>query len=501
MKAIRNNVTSEQESVNVKKHKGITDSIWLKSIFYAVVTVLSCVGLLFITSCIPRELIQDNCERSAQYYIAHELFEAKSGYESDRMVDNYADSILHNIIYQLDTSDPVSSSLRASYYHADRTSVAESFYEAVYGTKESNVNYDRYWHGSMVILRPLFIITDIQGVRLILGGCVAILGLIILILLWKMKQRALAVIYLLGMMVIDAFMLFRCLEYVMPFLVLQTTLLYICASYNRKQKRAMERFGNGQEYMRMMDSGLWVFDSYRPMFLVVGIVTAFVDFLTTETLTFTIPMLFLLVFGNSLYEQGRTASVQEVLHGKQILQKRVIKLTQCGFCWFVGYAGMFLSKWLVSAACFGLDAFMSSVRQAAVRINGAVGATDNTNLSETANLFERVYGAIWHNLASLFSMRGTLFSGRVTVAVWITIAVTVALVYLFRVRKIDWSRYLPWFVLALLPYVRYMALSNHAYLHFFFTYRAQLITVMVILLFIWENVREGIIGLIRKKKS
>jgi len=50
----------------------------------------------------------------------------------------------------------------------------------------------------------------------------------------------------------------------------------------------------------------------------------------------------------------------------------------------------------------------------------------------------------------------------------------------------------PWILLLLMigavPYIRYMVLSNHAYLHFFFTYRAQMAAIVALVMILGEVV-------------
>ena len=91
--------------------------------------------------------------------------------------------------------------------------------------------------------------------------------------------------------------------------------------------------------------------------------------------------------------------------------------------------------------------------------------------------------------------------GIIILITGIILFVIVCLVYLFHMGKISKTLYVPLGLLALLPYVRYLVLSNHAYLHYFFTYRAQLVTVMIILMFTWENAITGIIKLCQKGKK
>lgn len=58
--------------------------------------------------------------------------------------------------------------------------------------------------------------------------------------------------------------------------------------------------------------------------------------------------------------------------------------------------------------------------------------------------------------------------------------------YVYHVKSFDTRRILLLAVTALIPYVRYLVLHNHSYIHFFFTYRAQVATIMAIVLIISE---------------
>lgn len=46
-------------------------------------------------------------------------------------------------------------------------------------------------------------------------------------------------------------------------------------------------------------------------------------------------------------------------------------------------------------------------------------------------------------------------------------------------------------VLGLVPYLRYIVLSNHSYLHEYFTYRAQAATVMALCALVWLCIRDN----------
>lgn len=96
------------------------------------------------------------------------------------------------------------------------------------------------------------------------------------------------------------------------------------------------------------------------------------------------------------------------------------------------------------------------------------------------NAFRQCSDAIFRNIALLIpfnfakSYLGVVFlvlgTGFVLFCIW----------FLYRKKQTtSWLMQLL-ILIGLIPYVRYIILSNHAYLHYFFTYRAQLVTVTVL---------------------
>lgn len=72
-----------------------------KSLFIFIVTVVSCVLLLFMMSCIPQDAIRTQAESSAKYFEEHTLFPYLMGNQFNLRQDNYADAILVNIMYHV----------------------------------------------------------------------------------------------------------------------------------------------------------------------------------------------------------------------------------------------------------------------------------------------------------------------------------------------------------------------------------------------------------------
>lgn len=455
----------------MNKKLSIKENTIIKCILTALTTAVLCMALLFLTGMIPQSAIKDNCAESAQYFMEEELFGEVIDKQFNTIQDNYADCILINVMYHISGENTFSSLIKASYYDPDFEQVNVSFYDSVQEDKEPNVDYFRYWHGSMVLLRPLFTLTGIEGARMVLGIALFVMIAVASALLWRLKAKAAAVLYLLGNTIVQVWMCLFCIEYITTFLVANVILIVELCLFAKAKKEKSKT----EEHLRKQ---------VLTLMAVSGVVTCFVDFLTTETLTVTIPLMFLMIL---LHEEGKLKTIKE----------EVKYLFKCGITWGFSYAGMFVLKWGLSALVLGGKAFTEAMAAAGERIGGTV-YMGNTNLDPEADFVQRFIGLIHRNQGCLFPFKENMNMGTV---LWLFLGVCMlcfAIVYLFRPRKLPFNIIVVCLLLSALPYLRYMTLQNHSYQHYFFTYRAQLVTLVAIGYCTWQF---GLKGLFLRSKS
>lgn len=423
-------------------------------------TAAVCIALLWVTGLIPQDAIRTSCRESADYFMEHELFDEILPAQFNTIRDNYADCILLNVMYHVSEENTFRSLIQASYYNPERENVNVSFYDSLQEDREPNVDYFRYWHGSMVFLRPLFTVTGIEGARIILGSIAILLLLTAVVFLWCLHLKAAAVNYLIGNLIIQVWMCMFCVEYVMMFLISNGILLAeLCIFAGKKKEEQMRR-----QMVSLMAAS--------------GVITCFVDFLTTETLTITIPLLMLMIL---LYETGSLRTCKE----------EIKYLAECGMAWGLSYAGMFLLKWLLAVRVLGIEAFGQAMMAAGERIGGTV-YLGNTNLDPKANALERIVGLLCRNQGCLFPFKEQMPLGE---AMWLfagSCFLCFSIVYLLRPKKLSGAMIPLCLLIGMVPYLRYMVLQNHSYMHYFFTYRAQLVTVVAVGYCTWQfGLRQG----------
>lgn len=135
------------------------------SIIFCVIVVSLASGLI-LTSCIPKEFIETNLQESAEFYKDKYGIQRLHPIREELKVHYYADSVLLNIIYCLNTEQPIQSTLWANYYETEHADTNDDFIKVVEEKENPNTQYLRYWHGSMMIIRPLLLIFNIKEIYL-----------------------------------------------------------------------------------------------------------------------------------------------------------------------------------------------------------------------------------------------------------------------------------------------------------------------------------------------
>ncbi len=399
--------------------------------------------LLFVSALIPRSMIYSNIISSAEYLRSGDMFAEVWKGVSASEYDRYADSILLNIAWNYDSDDLVHSVTESSYYHSDTQSESSNLYDSVTKDQGDNLEYLRYWHGSISLVRSLLMIMPIQGMYVFLGIVLLVLFLALIWRLVRMGEKALAVGLSLGMILTYSWFVPFCLEYIWTFLIM------FIVSHLMLKKDMDER--------RLIT-----------ILMISGIVTAYMDFLTTETLTLTIPLIIAV----------------------KIRDKSDDRLTalKCTVAWGIGYVGMFLIKWLLAAIVLGSDVVTSVITHAEARTGGLV-------LDEA---YFSLLGPIGKNLLTMmpFSL------GIVGIAAGcILIFASVYIGYVYHGKTVRSKMILIYVLTAFVPLVRYLALRSHSVAHYFFTFRALTAVILALVMILYEATDIGLLLSVWRKNN
>lgn len=419
--------------------KIITAILRRAAVFAAVLLALW--AALVAAAAIPNERIYDNMYESAFFFKDHAPYVNES--QLRLVQDNYADVILLNVTWNMG-SDPFVSTLNSAYYDGDdgTTDYGENwgFYCTLEGTPP-NKDYSRYWHGMAALIRPFMLFTDIDGIKLIGTITAFVLLAVNAALLLKKRQYFAAGALVAALMCVHVWNIGISLEYQPAVLVTLALLpLYILFEKN--------------------DGALSIFA------VISGVMIAFFDFLTCETLTILIPLLIVFIMRKQ----------DDRLPGFRGCISLSIK---CGAAWFLSYAGAYLVKWSAASIVTGENKFAAALSSVEERLVG-----EAEELDPVAQFFL----APLANISTLFGGYERVSWGNIAAGLIISAVVFGAVFYLFRCReKFDRSFTLIMLILGALPIARFFLLNNHSYLHEFFTYRALASTILALFAILWYS--------------
>lgn len=188
------------------------------------------------------------------------------------------------------------------------------------------------------------------------------------------------------------------------------------------------------------------------LFFVIGCLTCYFDLLTTPLLTFGWP----LAVWISL-QRSSTISLKDSL----------LQITGWGALWGIGYGLTFASKWALGSWILKTNVLQDATDQVAHRM----AASDFTR---------------WDAIAQNFQM--------LPLPMLLTVLILLCILMVLRFRAQGGTKALLLILVALMPYAWYFLIANHSYLHAWFTYRLQAVSLaalfMAVLSFCSDRTRR-----------
>lgn len=289
------------------------------------------------------------------------------------------------------------------------------------------VQYARYWHGYLVVLKPLLIMTNFNTLRLINSALQLILSGFIVMGCCKKNAYTVAKALIISLPFMFFVSTFASLSLsICMYIVLISILILLKWDYYIYEKELFAEF-----------------------FLLIGIVTAYFDFLTYPLVTLVYPLgIYLFLYRYSL-----------VTNFKKIF---VYSLE-----WMIGYVGMWSSKWILADIFTDSNIIRDALTTIFIRTAGIENSTRIQGylavLSKNLDPFNN-----WCYLLILFFV--FLF------LVWKFIR------YGLKMPINNFAKGVPYFVVAMFPFVWYFLLQNHSIQHWQFTCRIVASTIFAIVI-------------------
>lgn len=281
-----------------------------------VVTLFILMALLYLVWLIPERAVVGHMNEAVQLIKEHEdEWEEHFTYAWGAKLDNTTDMVmLRRVVSTADKNESI-------------------IYKALYCN-----NYARYWHGYLIILRPLLAIMSYVQIRYLymVIHMAALVGIALKI--EKRFGRTIVYGWVVSMMAVNFVSLPFSLQYSWVFFIMYGAIYYIDRCYEKGMSRDRNH-------------------DFLGVFLVIGMLTSFMDLLTAPLVTLGIPMIYLLLLRMRLEQETGC--------------KRNIALTiKASAVWAIGYIGCWAVKWVLASPILKQNVLSNAVSQIGVRMKG-----------------------------------------------------------------------------------------------------------------------------------
>ena len=407
---------------------------FLRIVIGVVVSVLIGTALMIFVYALPQERAIQNIDEGLRLY-EHEGNYPSWGTGEHSKLDNFTDAImLLEIIHPIKDGVVNSAMLNPRLWHLKDDKPVDTLIKVMHGDTDglSEINYPRYWHGYLLILKPMLLMAKVNHVRMLMAYADFILFVVALLLFQKILGAKISLAFAAAVMTLNLVSVSMSFQFSAIYVVTMVAVIVML-----KKNR------------RLFDDEL-----YPYFFAAIGIAVAFTDFLTYPIFSVALPLM-----------------VWYLLNRRELLKEKISRVLKfmTGFLisWGVGYAGMWSGKWIIAQILTGENILMNGLHQVMVH-------TQVTNDLVNDGWQLTWYSAIQRNIAVL---------GHGPIRIFMFAAIIALIYLLIRYRKkifVTPRRILPYLLPAALPFVWYLAASGHSHVHAFFTYRGLAATVFAL---------------------
>lgn len=408
----------------------------------SVVLVILFSALKVVAAAIPAQSLHESLVASAARLEEEGDYKRFMGDEVASQVDNWTTSIMLSMC-AADRGSLIEAAF-ADWRYYDGTIGKNAHVVSLSQQVNGNMNpddacwipYARYWNGHLVVLKPLLLFLNLDGIRILFALIVAGLLLADACLLARMKGVFAGIVFAVSFLAVNCFIAAISLSLSFTVIIALACALFVLIAEKRKRG--------------VLPATWWAVP-----FFTIGAITAYFDFLCTPVVTLGIPLALVVYLGAGDAPEGGRRSLLATLAISMV-------------CWALGYGLLWAAKWVIATIVLGWDVIGDAVRQVVFHMSDAKSNTQS---------MDSPFEAIARNTMLLLP-------------IWVAVAVfacciAIALVVTsprHRFRPLDWQAIVALLVVSTIPFIWYYFTPNHSYVHYWFTYRAQVVALVGILL-------------------
>ena len=386
--------------------------------------------LLIAVYSLPVSPMRENVARGTQVYNLEGNFpEIAIGYRSTKLDNDTDATMLANAVY------PVSDIIKDAFNvpmigykgRNDRLTSLLDYVNHVEGPTYVTT-YPRYWHGYLIILKPLLLFFDFSDIRVLNMTVQFLLIVLCIFLMAKTKQSRYVPAFFTLIVIWNPVTISLSFQNSTCFYI---TILAIIFLFSVFQKRQIAKH------------------NLLYFFLLIGIITVYFDFLTYPLVTLGVPLVIW------LNEKENNL--------KQNLKDIII----CSALWGIGYIGMWLEKWIIASFVLKKDIITDAIFQFLHHSSNELEGITFTNWECIGRQVSVLLK--WPYLLLFIGTLGFILSNNRKS------------ILLFSKKKniipFIVSKIVPYLLLCLYPFIWFCIASSHCFNNPKFTYRLLGITV------------------------
>lgn len=435
----------------------------MKNIFRYILVFIILLVIYFISlalvSKIPSEKMKDNVKLSANYFLENggekNFIKLK---HKEVCLFNFTNALMINTAYSIDSNEPVKSFLTAKKNYISGVTQkiytqtpkdlksASKYYEngifngnayqtiELYDTVNENelyesFEYSRYWHGYLVLLRPMLLFLDYSKIELLSFIIFMILLMICSFLIYTKIGKLPALALIISCIFSDLLIVTKSINEILCFDLALVFSIYLLLKKDR---------------------------SNIPLnFFVFGSITNFFDFLTNPIVTYGIPII---IYFMIIYKD-------EYNTFKDIF----FIYLKTSISWFLGYLITWVSKWILTDIIVNRETVKNAIEQINFRTTG-----EEIKISTFLNRLQEYF--------SIFSIK-----------IIIIICLLFLLIGILNQKRLKQTnnkfiKMITYLIGTIIPFVWYFVLIQHSNAHIFFTYRNLVVTIFALQILVLEIV-------------
>lgn len=254
------------------------------------------------------------------------------------LTGNFTDCLmLENAVYRSEEHSLLEQILvmyRGESGEGDGWAPGYSLVDYLDGVEQSReVDYARYWHGYLVVLKPLLLLTTFNSIRIMAGILQFILAGIIILLCGRRREELLGAAFLVSVPCLYSFTMYFSLSLSICYYIMSFALILQLLNHEKWETRGY----------------------YFAFFLIVGMAVSYFDFLTYPLVTLGFPLCVCLYLDRSGW--------------KEKLKKMVWYSAE----WSLGYLGFWAMKWVLTDLLVGGNVIGDAIDTLFTRTESAEG--------------------------------------------------------------------------------------------------------------------------------